>query len=771
MNARKENARPVAPTTGTGGEIKRNTPCSFSVPRSHSTAGAGKCQYKIEQYGTESDVAPVMIRCNIDNEPMSRKPTGGEYGAMRKRMETRTLDARRLCERGILQGFSFTPAALDGTGGDSWREQRLFAVDIDNHAGDESPLTVERAREKMEEKNVNPLFGYYTFSHTDAVPRFRIVFATDETVTAKEQAVKITQGLQSIFPGADSATKDPARIFLGTDKGACIPYTGLTNPAETLLRLYHEPEPEQTTVNPSAEESDLARAIEDFDMASYVAASEGLQGISRNGEMAFNPCPICGHKDDFYTKGNVWHCHSASNTTGIKGGNIINYLEARHNFTRERAREYFMYDILRWDKPKPPAPFPSTVIEDEGEKRGRGRPPKIPLSPDALRDELDRAGIKVRWNVITRRLDYEGIPEAWDLDPEAMGEDFPVKLEYELKPLYSGTRDIKRLIALIGKAKSNRYNPVLDYITAEPWDGRDYLPDFCDLLHISDDALSCSLLGNWLWQGIALLHNDTTRNYSADGILTLQGGQGVGKTTLANVLGLKPEWTVTGGRLDAGDKDTHIRMTSAFVAEFGELDGTFKRTDAARMKAFITEQTDRFRRPYGESDTAQVRRTSYIASVNEPRFLIDRTGNRRYWTVPIEKRIDCGELRRFNVLGLWRQALAEWREHDANGHGGDCYRLTDWQREKLDERNKAYLIATQAEDEVADIFAEAEAEPDNFEWRNATVSDFKSLNASLARYSVTAISKALDSLGHEMKRVKTNGKTDRMRYLPCRKFS
>ena len=106
MTATKENARPVAATTGTGGEIKRNTPCSFSVPRSHSTAGAGKCQYKIEQYGTESDVAPVMIRCNIDNEPMSRKPTGGEYGAMRKRMETRTLDARRLCERGILQGFS-----------------------------------------------------------------------------------------------------------------------------------------------------------------------------------------------------------------------------------------------------------------------------------------------------------------------------------------------------------------------------------------------------------------------------------------------------------------------------------------------------------------------------------------------------------------------------------------------------------------------------------------------------------------------------------------
>ena len=40
-----------------------------------------------------------------------------------------------------------------------------------------------------------------------------------------------------------------------------------------------------------------------------------------------------------------------------------------------------------------PAPFPATVIPDEGE-RGRGRPPKIPLSPQALRDELEKSELK-----------------------------------------------------------------------------------------------------------------------------------------------------------------------------------------------------------------------------------------------------------------------------------------------------------------------------------------------------------------------------------------
>lgn len=297
----------------------------------------------------------LLVKCNLDNTPMSRKPDKSEYGKMRYRMFPKELDARRLFN-GVLNGYAFTPAVLDGTGGDSWREQRLFAVDIDNHADDENPLTLEQAREKMEANGVKPLFGYYTFSHTDAVPRFRLVFATDETVTNKVDAEHITAALQSLFPNADGAAVDAARVFLGTNKGAAIPYTGETNSVSHLLELYHaRVEPQQTaipyarTVKPVSD-SALAQAIEEFNMCEYVATSEGIQGKFRQGRYMFNPCPICGHKDDFYIKDNVWYCFGASNQTGTKGGNIINYLEARHGWTREQAREYFMYDVLKWDR-------------------------------------------------------------------------------------------------------------------------------------------------------------------------------------------------------------------------------------------------------------------------------------------------------------------------------------------------------------------------------------------------------------------------------------
>lgn len=55
MTARKENARPVAATTGTGGEIRQNLSLSpFS--RAHSTTGAGKRQDETARNFTNGDI-------------------------------------------------------------------------------------------------------------------------------------------------------------------------------------------------------------------------------------------------------------------------------------------------------------------------------------------------------------------------------------------------------------------------------------------------------------------------------------------------------------------------------------------------------------------------------------------------------------------------------------------------------------------------------------------------------------------------------------------
>ena len=55
----------------------------------------------------------------------------------------------------------------------------------------------------------------------------------------------------------------------------------------------------------------------------------------------------------------------------------------------------------------------------------------------------------------------------------------------------------------------------------------------------------------------------------------------------------------------------------------------------ARLKGFITSDRDKLRRPYARSDSEYQRRTVFCASVNDHAFLVDATGNTRFWTIPV----------------------------------------------------------------------------------------------------------------------------------------
>lgn len=68
--------------------------------------------------------------------------------------------------------------------------------------------------------------------------------------------------------------------------------------------------------------------------------------------------------------------------------------------------------------------------------------------------------------------------------------------------------------------------------------------------------------------------------------------------------------------------------------EIGELDSSFKK-DVARLKGFLTADRDKVRRPYGRADSEYPRRTVFCATVNDHDFLVDMTGNTRWWTIPV----------------------------------------------------------------------------------------------------------------------------------------
>jgi putative DNA primase/helicase len=58
--------------------------------------------------------------------------------------------------------------------------------------------------------------------------------------------------------------------------------------------------------------------------------------------------------------------------------------------------------------------------------------------------------------------------------------------------------------------------------------------------------------------------------------------------------------------------------------------------DVAAIKAFLTSNKDVFRPSYGRVDNRLPRRTVFCASVNDHEYLVDPTGNSRFWTIPVE---------------------------------------------------------------------------------------------------------------------------------------
>lgn len=391
-------------------------------------------------------------------------------------------------------------------------------------------------------------------------------------------------------------------------------------------------------------------------------------------------------------------------------------------------------------------------------------PAKKPyLTEQALDNYIAAEGITVQLNVITHEVEIGGIPA--DYNPESARNDLPVILFDQLKQLYRCDKqtvcDLLNLIA--GK---HRYNPVLELIDCGEWDEEtDFFGELVDILGIApEDHLSQTLLYKWSVQCYQLLQNQIGLSRSADGMLVLQGPQGCGKTSFVRQIGIRPDFVKLGQWIDPKDKDTLRRCTSAWIVELGEIETTL-RSDLERLKAFITADKDEYRLPYARADSTTARRTSLVGTCNSERFLIDPTGSRRFWTIPV-KNIDLNRLMNFPALKFWRQI-----KFLCAGHPEE-FRLSKNVREQLERRNVAHEKPLKAQLEIEDIIASASADPEGYEWRLTTVSEFKEEYPSLRRYDVRQIGAALDKLGYKIQKKRAPGSDTKikMRKLPCHKW-
>ncbi len=217
---------------------------------------------------------------------------------------------------------------------------------------------------------------------------------------------------------------------------------------------------------------------------------------------------------------------------------------------------------------------------------------------------------------------------------------------------------IDLLPALIAK---NQINPILDFITAKRWDKRDRIGTLLNSLAVADDDIRYKnrAVVTWLIQCVAAADSARqTPNKEAkpkyELVLVLQGGQGLKKTSWIQSLLPREmgDYIIDGAHLDPSDKDSAINCISGWICELGELDATFRKSDIARLKAFLSNQTDTIRLPYDKAASSFKRRTSFCASVNPTDFLNDSTGARRFLPLAIT---GCNNRHNLDLQQMWAQ--------------------------------------------------------------------------------------------------------------------
>lgn len=382
------------------------------------------------------------------------------------------------------------------------------------------------------------------------------------------------------------------------------------------------------------------------------------------------------------------------------------------------------------------------------------------LTPENLSEWLDKNGISIGYDEIAKSLVVGGL---WDENPEQIEANLPAlifsKTQCEFQRCTLQT--VQAYLSII--ASRNVVNPAKSLIEPVEWDGVSRLPEIFAILGVSGDELSKTLVKKWLIQCVSLLYNSVASPFGADGALVLVGKQGIGKTCFFRRLAVESNLFGEGKNLNFSDKDTIISATAYWITELGEIEATLK-GDRERLKAFLTSAVDEYRRPYARGSVKALRRTSFCGSANSNDFLTDQSGNRRFWTVAVEK-IDLERLDKLDVLQLWAEIKTL---SDADRQ---AFRLTPDERESLANRNTNHTQFMPAEAECADLLANVSCSAYRVEWILQSVTDFKERNPALKNYSVRTISAALDKIGVTASIKKIDGKTQRVRLLPRRIYN
>lgn len=438
-----------------------------------------------------------------------------------------------------------------------------------------------------------------------------------------------------------------------------------------------------------------------------VGASLEQYGYKRKGKRYLSPHSGTGLAGVVLMDGKAWIHHASdplcSETSGcpVSAYDLFCYYECNGDYKQayRKAAEALNIELRSPVKAQPAKQY---VQEDSNALAV----PQFDAEPDAplpyctekgaplahianVAEICRRLGVTVRYNVISKEEEILIPNQAFSLDNE--GNAALAWLESECSLFKMPTAKLPGFLTYL--ADRNQFNPVAQWVQSKPWNGQDHLGKLLDTVTIKDKhdmskvVLKDLLITRWMISAIAGAFSPT--GVSAHGVLVFQGEQYVGKTKWFK--GLVPsdlKLIKDGVILKPDDRDSVKQAVSFWLVELGELDSTFRKSDIAALKAFITNDKDVLRRAYARKESQYARRTVFFGSVNPKQFLHDPTGNRRYWTIEVEH---LDHSHNIDMQQVWAQVYQLWLN-------GESHYLTPDEMNQLNSHNEEFTTADPVEE-------------------------------------------------------------------------
>ena len=243
---------------------------------------------------------------------------------------------------------------------------------------------------------------------------------------------------------------------------------------------------------------------------------------------------------------------------------------------------------------------------------------------------------------------------------------------------------------LVQVANENLYDPVTEYLNRN---AREVEPTYIDRLAttylrpcdeaqseptIYDEMLKRTLIG-----AVARAFSPGCKHDTA---CVIMGDQGAYKSSFWQCLG-GPFFSDALG--DITSKDDIMVLHRSWMMEWAELDHITNRKHAGQVKAFLSQAVDLLRVPYGKAVESFPRRGIIVGTTNKTAgFLVDETGNRRFWVIPTTKT----QQDQINTAALLLERDAIWSAAVHAHRDGESSRLPLAMENQISEENDSYLI-------------------------------------------------------------------------------